>query len=78
MVNKMRVLQISLDIVVGIECDGEDLAENVANELERRGFSVVGAGFQDDMTECYAEHYTELFETNSLLEDLAMEQKEQM
>ena len=60
MENKKRVLQISLDILVGPECDGEELAENVANELERRGYRVVGAGFQDDMTECYKEHYTEL------------------
>ena len=57
---KKRVLQISLDIVAGPECDGEELAENVANELERRGYRVLGAGFQDDMTECYEEYYAEL------------------
>jgi hypothetical protein len=59
---KKRVLQISLDIVVGCKCDGFDLADDVANELNRRGFKVVGAGFQEDMTECYIENYSELME----------------
>jgi ribose 5-phosphate isomerase RpiB len=56
-----RVVQISLDIVVGCECDGMELADDVADELETRGYRVLGAGFQDDMTECYVEHYPELF-----------------
>ena len=56
----MKVKQISLDIVVGDECDGCDLAEDVADELERRGYRVVGAGFQEDMTDYYEEHYYEL------------------
>ena len=56
----MRVKQISLDIIVGDNCDGDRLAEFVANELVRRGFSVVGAGFQEDMTECYKENYSEM------------------
>lgn len=72
MENKKRVIQISLDIVVGCKCDGMELADEVADELEMRGYTVVGAGFQDDVTENYAEHYEEL------LEDLAMEQREQM
>lgn len=67
-----RVLQISLDIVVGCDCDGMELADNVADELERRGYRVVGAGFQEDVTETYIEYHAEL------LEDLAMEQREQM
>ena len=57
-----RVKQISLDILVGSETDGEELAEIVSNELERRGFRVVGAGFQDDMTDVYKEHYPKLLE----------------
>ena len=57
-----RVKQISLDILVGSETDGEELAEIVSNELERRGFRVVGAGFQDDMTDVYEEHYPKLLE----------------
>lgn len=57
-----RVKQISLDIVVGPETDGEDLAETIANELERRGFRIVGAGFQEDMTNVYEEHYPQLLE----------------
>lgn len=55
-----RVKQISLDIVVGSETDGEELAETIANELERRGYRIVGAGFQDDMTDVYKEHYPQL------------------
>ena len=61
MKNKSRVVQISLDIVVGCECDGIELAENVSYELERRGFKVIGAGFQEDMTEYYEENYPEVF-----------------
>ena len=55
-----KVKQISLDIIVGDKCDGFDLADEVAHELNRRGFNVIGAGFQEDMTEFYEEHYPEL------------------
>jgi ribose 5-phosphate isomerase RpiB len=55
-----RVLQISLDIVVGCECDGNDLADEIFTELNMRGFSVVGAGFQDDMTDEYKESFPDL------------------
>lgn len=51
-----RVVQISLDIIVGYECDGTELAEKVANELEMRGYRVIGAGFQADVTEYYKEN----------------------
>lgn len=60
--NKKRVIQISLDIIVGSECDGMELADNVADELNRRGFRVIGAGFQEDMTEIYQEQYANLLE----------------
>lgn len=56
----MKIKQISLDIRVGDGCDGFDLAEDVADELERRGYRVVGVGFQEDMTEYYEENYPEL------------------
>lgn len=55
-----RVKQISLDIMVGPDCDGEDLAQSAWEELERRGYTVLGAGFQDDMTEVYESLYPEL------------------
>lgn len=58
--NNKRVLQISLDIIVGSECDGDELAKEVAQELNRRGFTVLGAMFQEDMTETYVEYYPEL------------------
>ena len=58
--NEKRVVQISLDIVVGCECDGMELADDVADELERRGFRVVGAGFQEDMTDLYKRNYPKL------------------
>ncbi len=57
-----RVKQISLDIVVGSGADGEALAQEVANELVRRGFTVLGASFQDDMTDVYIEQYPKLLE----------------
>ena len=57
-----RVKQISLDIVVGPEVDGEELAQEIADELEMRGFTVLGASFQDDITETYKEYYPELLE----------------
>ena len=57
-----RVKQISLDIMIGLNVDGEALAQEVANELVRRGYMVVGASFQGDMTEVYEEHYSDLLE----------------
>ena len=49
----MKIYRISLDIVVGSNADGEELAEEAAMELERHGFRVVGIGLQDDVTEEY-------------------------
>lgn len=60
--SKKRVIQIGLDIIVDCECDGEGYAEDITNELERRGFRVVGAGFQEDLTELYKEQYPNLLE----------------
>lgn len=66
--NNKRVLQISLDILVGANCDGGQLTETVENELNRRGFNVLGAMFQDDMTETYMKHYPELLhDTDSIM-----------
>ena len=56
----MRVKQISLDILVGDKCDGMSLCDEIAHELNMRGFTVIGAGFQEDMTEFYEENYPEL------------------
>lgn len=60
--NNKRVVQISLDILVGYDCDGMNLADDVADELERNGYTVLGAGFQEDMTEIYNEQYPNLLE----------------
>lgn len=57
-----RVKQISLDVLVGPETDGEELAQEVADELERRGFIVLGAGFQYDLTDDYKEHFPQMLE----------------
>ena len=57
-----RVKQISLDIAVGSGADGEALAQEVANELVRRGFTVLGAGFTDDLTEEYQEYFPKMLE----------------
>lgn len=51
--NNERVKQISLDVVVGPETDGEELAEQVKEELERRGYTIFGVGFQADLTKEY-------------------------
>ena len=48
-----RVVQVSFDIVVGYECDGTELAEKIAEELDGIGYEVAGSGFQADVTEYY-------------------------
>lgn len=60
-----RVKQISLDIVVGEDCDGEYLAQEVADELENHGFLVLGAGFQCDLTDEYKEHFPKMLEEDT-------------
>lgn len=57
-----RVKQVSLDVVVGPDVDGEELAQEIRSELERRGFTVLGAGFQDDLTDLYKEHFPKMLE----------------
>lgn len=52
-----RVKQISLDVLVGPDTDGEELAQEVRAELERRGFTVLGAGFADDLTDLYRKYF---------------------
>ena len=56
-----KVKQISFDILVDENVDGCDFAEKVADFLEENGYRVLGAGFQDDMTDYYEEHYPKLF-----------------
>ena len=50
-----RVVQISLDIVIEYDYDGYKLSEEAAKELNNLGFDVVGAGFQEDVSEYYEE-----------------------
>lgn len=73
-----KVKQISFDILVDENVDGCDFAEEVADFLEANGYKVLGAGFQEDMTDEYIEHYSELLEAENLMEDLLMERREQM
>lgn len=56
----MKIKQISLDICVGDACDGCDLSYDIADELDKLGYKVIGASFQDDMTEYYEANYPEL------------------
>ena len=58
-----RVKQISLDVLVSPEVDGEELAQRIADELEKCGLIVLGAGFQDDLTDVYKEHFPKMLET---------------
>jgi len=55
-----RVVQLSFDIVIGKDVDGMEMADYIAEELHKIGFRVIGAGFQDDVTEIYEEQYPEL------------------
>lgn len=52
-----RVKQISFDILVDENIDGVDFAEEVADFLNANGYKVLGAGFQEDMTEVYKNEY---------------------
>ena len=48
-----RVKQISFDILVDEGVDGMNLADEVSDFLEANGYRILGAGFQEDMTEFY-------------------------
>lgn len=54
-----RVLQVSLDILIDESIDGEDLAKAIRTELEEHGLglTVLGAGYQYDLTEEYKKCY---------------------
>lgn len=51
-----RVLQVSLDVLIDESIDGEDLAQTIRKELEEYGLglTILGAGFQCDLTEEYS------------------------
>ena len=57
-----RVKQISVDIMVDGKVDGCELAEQIAKDLEAEGNIVLGASFQDDLTELYIRDYPKLLE----------------
>lgn len=57
-----RVKQISVDILVDEDKGGCVLAEQIAKDLETAGNIVLGASFQDDLTELYKRDYPELLE----------------
>lgn len=48
-----KVKQISFDILVGEDVDGMNLADEVSDFLEANGYRILGAGFQEDVTEFY-------------------------
>lgn len=54
-----NVKQISLDILVDKNEDGCNLADAVADFLGANGYMVLGASFQDDLTDIYKENYPE-------------------
>lgn len=60
--NNKRVIQINLDILVDENADGFNIGDEVADELERHGFVVLGASFAYDMTDFYKRDYPEIFE----------------
>lgn len=70
-----RVLQVSFDILIGESIDGEDLAKTIHTELEEHGLTVMGSGFQCDLTKEYfpqsnedSELITEIKQTNKLFD----------
>jgi hypothetical protein len=57
-----RVKQISLDVLVDPEVDGNDLSEEIAKALEGLGFIVLGSDFQDDLTDAYKKYLPEMLD----------------
>ena len=55
-----RIKQISLDILVDENVDGENLANKVAGILKEKQLNILGYGFQGDITEVYKECYPNL------------------
>jgi len=47
---KKRVVQISVDIEIGADENGDVVAEQIAEELENNGRIVLGSAFQGDMS----------------------------
>ena len=52
-----RVKQIAFDILVDENVDGMELADKIAEFLDANGYHVLGAGFQEDMTDLYKNGY---------------------
>ena len=48
-----RVVQISVDVEIDAEENGDDLAEKIAENLEGSGYVVLGSAFQADMSKEY-------------------------
>ena len=57
-----KVKQISLDILVDEDVDGNILSEKVEKELEAYGYTILGSMYQDDFTEIYERVYPDLLE----------------
>ena len=55
-----RVKQISIDILVDDTVDGVNLADEVDRFLEKSQFTVVGYGFNEDLTDVYEELFPSL------------------
>ena len=55
-----RVKQISLDILVDDTVDGAEIADEIDKFLEKSRFTVVGYGFNGDVTEVYKKYYSKL------------------
>jgi hypothetical protein len=52
-----RVKQISLDVLVDENTDGDQLAEEIKNFLEVNGYNILGAALAEDLTDRYAKEY---------------------
>ena len=55
---KKRIIQISLDIEIPADSDGEAVAEAAGDAVEDfTDYNVLGASFQEDLTKEYVELY---------------------
>lgn len=60
-----RVKQISVDVLVKDDVDGEVAAKLVAEILEQNMFIVLGSQFQEDLTETYTKSYPDLIKSSN-------------
>lgn len=54
-----RVKRIGLEILVDESVDGDNLAEEIAEQLDG-DYAVIGSSFQEDLTEIYEKSFPDM------------------